>query len=423
MSKVALVVDDSRVARHVLSELLADHGVLADTAESAEEALDYLKHSRPDVVFMDHMMPGMDGFEALEAIKANPATATIPVMMYTSQEGGLYVGQARALGAFGVLPKDLKPTEVATVLKALHLTTDESSGPPSTLDTAEDERADASPDQAINVEELIQALFNQQRAALRDEIRQGYQQAVDSVRVPVLSEVDIMPDKRASVVPWLALAFVILAAVVLGLLYVQTDRALVEERLRSTDLLEQVNQALEASRTVAAGAQSGTSEGGVPLPGTLMRVLEQAVAFDSQFGFGEVALSDGRAGQIESMVTQLETAGFSGTVFVDVHIGNFCTVASETGAPVLAPAEVSAADCSRRSNPEIDAAERAATESVGFANMVAAIEQRGYTTFQVNAHGASLPAVRYPQDVEFVSAGEWNAFAARNQRVELRFQQ
>jgi len=41
-------------------------------------------------------MPGMDGFEAVSAIKNNPHTATIPIMMYTSQEGELYVGQARA---------------------------------------------------------------------------------------------------------------------------------------------------------------------------------------------------------------------------------------------------------------------------------------------------------------------------------------
>ena len=57
---------------------------------------------------MDHLMPGMDGFQAIQAIKGNPDTATIPVVMYTSQEGELYVSQARALGAVGVLPKTVK---------------------------------------------------------------------------------------------------------------------------------------------------------------------------------------------------------------------------------------------------------------------------------------------------------------------------
>ena len=55
----------------------------------------------------------MDGFEALTAIKNDPRTATIPVMMYTSQEGELYFSQARALGAMGVLPKQTKPADVS----------------------------------------------------------------------------------------------------------------------------------------------------------------------------------------------------------------------------------------------------------------------------------------------------------------------
>jgi CheY-like chemotaxis protein len=73
------------------------------------------------VIFMDHLMPGMDGFQAVQAIKNNPRTATIPIMMYTSQQGELYVGQARALGAVGVLPKLVKPVEVSKILYQLNL--------------------------------------------------------------------------------------------------------------------------------------------------------------------------------------------------------------------------------------------------------------------------------------------------------------
>ena len=57
-------------------------------------------------------MPGMDGFQAVQAIKNNPRTAMIPILMYTSQEGELYLGQARALGAVGVLPKSVAPADV-----------------------------------------------------------------------------------------------------------------------------------------------------------------------------------------------------------------------------------------------------------------------------------------------------------------------
>jgi CheY-like chemotaxis protein len=123
-AKRALIVDDSRSARVILSRMLEQHGLTVDTAESAEQALDYLQRTRPDVIFMDHLMPGMDGFQAVQAIKADALTATIPLMMYTSQEGELYVSQARALGAVGVLPKTVRPVDVSRVLYQLHLLPD-----------------------------------------------------------------------------------------------------------------------------------------------------------------------------------------------------------------------------------------------------------------------------------------------------------
>src|SRR6185312_12362549 len=123
-AKRALIVDDSRSARLFLARMLEKYEIDVDSAESAEAAIDYLGNHRPDVIFMDHMMPGMDGFQAVQAIKNNPRTATIPIMMYTSQEGELYLGQARALGAVGVLPKQIKPTDVSKVLYQLHLVAD-----------------------------------------------------------------------------------------------------------------------------------------------------------------------------------------------------------------------------------------------------------------------------------------------------------
>jgi CheY-like chemotaxis protein len=104
--------------------MLEGYGLEVDSSESAEAALEFLRQGRPDVIFMDHLMPGMDGFQAVQAIKADPLTATIPLMMYTSQEGELYVSQARALGAVGVLPKTVRPVDVSRILYQLHLLPD-----------------------------------------------------------------------------------------------------------------------------------------------------------------------------------------------------------------------------------------------------------------------------------------------------------
>ena len=123
-AKRALIVDDSKSARLFLARILEKYEIDVDNAENAEAAIEYLTSHRPDVIFMDHLMPGMDGFQAVQAIKNNPLTATIPIMMYTSQEGELYLGQARALGAVGVLPKQIKPTDVSKVLYQLHLLAD-----------------------------------------------------------------------------------------------------------------------------------------------------------------------------------------------------------------------------------------------------------------------------------------------------------
>ena len=123
-SKRALVVDDSKSARAFLSRILERHEITVDAAESAEAAIDYLTRNKPDVIFMDHMMPGMDGFQAVQSIKNNPRTSAIPILMYTSQEGDLYLGQARALGAEGVLPKQIKQADVTKMLFQLQLVSD-----------------------------------------------------------------------------------------------------------------------------------------------------------------------------------------------------------------------------------------------------------------------------------------------------------
>jgi CheY-like chemotaxis protein len=410
MTKSALIVDDSAVARRVLSRLLSEYGLYADTAESAEAALEHLKHRRPDVIFMDHLMPGMDGFEALEAIKANPVTATIPVMMYTAQEGELYVSQARALGAFGVLPKDLQPIEVARVLKALRLIPADGEV---TTPAAAEPRPPA-PD-AGRVKELLEELFYQQRAALREEIREGYQHALESTQTQHAIDPEAVPpiDRPALI----KVAALVLLSLTFGFAYLYAST---NEMLRRSNraLAELVSDSAEPplihERSVSAPASTN------PVDAGLLEILEGALNLDGQYDFGDVPLDDKRATLVAQLVPYLERTGYSGTIELAVHVGLFCMNYDEAGNTVIAPADQSVGECQQLGVPAVDAAAITPRQSLTFANTVASVTAGTQIRVRTIAVGSDQPVVGYPQFSDFVNAGAWNNAAAQNHRVTLR---
>ncbi|MBL4795677.1 MAG: response regulator, partial [Pseudomonadales bacterium] len=116
----ALVVDDSKSARVMLSRQLQKLGLTVDSVESAKDAFSYLESSRPDLIFMDHMMPGIDGLVAAKLIWNNINTRTIPVVMYTSKDGDEYVQSAKAHGAVAVLPKPAKAHQIETIIERIN---------------------------------------------------------------------------------------------------------------------------------------------------------------------------------------------------------------------------------------------------------------------------------------------------------------
>ncbi|MCP5158202.1 MAG: response regulator [Gammaproteobacteria bacterium] len=124
-----LVVDDSKSARLMLRKMLQSFGMTVDTAESAEEALNYLRDRQPDAIFMDHTMPGMDGLTAVQQIKNNPTTAAIPVAMYTSRDEPAYLKEARATGAIDVLTKPAMPEMLGVLLERMHQALDTAQAP------------------------------------------------------------------------------------------------------------------------------------------------------------------------------------------------------------------------------------------------------------------------------------------------------
>ena len=83
--KNILVVDDSPTDRKQLTDMLAKHGYKVTTAESAEEALAKVKQINPDLVLMDVVMPGQNGYQATRALTKDEATKHIPVIICTTK--------------------------------------------------------------------------------------------------------------------------------------------------------------------------------------------------------------------------------------------------------------------------------------------------------------------------------------------------
>ena len=82
--KKILIVDDSPTERHALLELLSKNGYQVITAESGEEGISKAKAELPDLVLMDVVMPGLNGYHATRTLTRDEATKYSPVIVFTS---------------------------------------------------------------------------------------------------------------------------------------------------------------------------------------------------------------------------------------------------------------------------------------------------------------------------------------------------
>jgi twitching motility two-component system response regulator PilH len=114
--KNVLVVDDSPTDRQFLTDLLAKNGYKVTTAESAEEAITKAKSLRPDLVLMDVVMPGQNGFQATRALTKDEATKHIPVIICTTK--GQDTDKAWGLKQ-GAKDYIVKPVVAADLLKKI----------------------------------------------------------------------------------------------------------------------------------------------------------------------------------------------------------------------------------------------------------------------------------------------------------------
>jgi CheY-like chemotaxis protein len=414
VAKRALVVDDSRSARAFLAKLLEEQQIEVDAAETAEQAIDYLIQNRPDVIFMDHLMPGMDGFQAVQAIKANPRTAGIPILMYTSQEGELYQGQARALGAAGVVQKNMAAADVRALLQQLELVPGSpSSAPPPPLPVAEvadirTAEVPALPDPviAVKLKEEISALRSDVAAALQSHSEQMTREVRSLVRAAMpapAASLPMFPEKpRHSPWGWLVALAASVAAAVLGTLWWQEHRLLDAARSELADSKSTV--ALLTARLAPPA----------PVDGVVLSVP-----------FGEAPLDGSRVEALRDFVARIASLQRPGRVEVKHFAGRFCLTGSGDTGYVLADAALPAGNCDLVAESIPAAPGTTAVEPESFNTALAALRsQNAALTIDVAQAQGEAQGRPYPESKggeRSSTAGEWNAIAAANNRVEIRW--
>lgn len=114
-----LVVDDSKTELMFLTDLLTKKGFSVKTAESAEEAFRRLSEEKPELILMDVVMPGQNGFQLTRAISRDPLYSNIPIIMCTSknQETDRVWGMRQ--GARDYITKPVNAEELMSKIKAL----------------------------------------------------------------------------------------------------------------------------------------------------------------------------------------------------------------------------------------------------------------------------------------------------------------
>jgi twitching motility two-component system response regulator PilH len=115
-----MVVDDSKTELMFLSELLGKHGYMVSVAQSAEEALRRVEEAVPDLILMDVVMPGQNGFQLTRMLSRDARYANIPIFLCTSknQETDRVWGMRQ--GARDYLVKPINATELLAKINALN---------------------------------------------------------------------------------------------------------------------------------------------------------------------------------------------------------------------------------------------------------------------------------------------------------------
>jgi len=111
-----LVVDDHRTVGMLMEAVLKLRGFQVLSAESGAEGLELARKEMPALIFLDIMMPGMDGFKVCKLLKQDPATRNIPVVFLSARGESVAIDRGNQVGGDGFVKKPFKTLEILGVL-------------------------------------------------------------------------------------------------------------------------------------------------------------------------------------------------------------------------------------------------------------------------------------------------------------------
>ncbi|MFK8021958.1 MAG: response regulator [Pseudomonadales bacterium] len=393
----ALIVDDSRTARAVLKHMLGKESYTVVAVESAEQALEYLLTQTTDVIFMDHMMPGMDGFSAVKRLKDEDKTAHIPIVMYTSKEGEVYSGQAHALGAAAILSKPATQEQLQSVLLELN----EIAKTSAVMEVAKNEAAVAvgvelvsdTTDSAVQIAAAEQTQKTEPAAVAQQRVQKASEPALPvdtepaAIQIPRQKQAANTSAGSSNLWTWIAGIATLLVAL-LG-----ARNAILSDKL----------EAMEANEA------------------KLLDHLLQASNLAAQFPNGEIPFAGTRIETSRQLLEGAELAGFKGIITARAYVGQFCMQQAATGELFVASDGLAIGDCDAIGQNGEAALRQSRQKSAAFKEFIsthpALVE--GGIEFRTEGMGSVANRQEYPAVKDVATAGDWNSVARKNNRVEF----
>jgi len=435
-AKKALIVDDSKSARAVLKRMLINLGLEVDTVESAADAIEYLEHHRPDVIFMDHMMPEMDGFEAVKRIKDNPKTNVIPIMMYTSKGGDVYLSQARELGAVGIISKTISPVGLKESLFKLGLVDDRRIESTLVESASDDFSVDTQilaasvlgkkNERDTNMQDL-QRLMDDQTIELHKSMWLGIESVSNEIFNKLKAErkeqeenaEHVNLEKKSLSWPFYLICFLLVVSGILGInLYVKNTQ--LEKKLAE---LNEQHMVLSEKQAIAELSMLSASDMASAQKSRLGFIL-WAHGRVVEYPFDELALNNTRIADVEAVINRAQEVGYRGKIILQTHVGKFCLSRNLVGEYVLAKNDLPVTECEYIGNDVQPNDAPSTHQSLSFASYlldVAELSDQGILV-EVDNVSRIFDLVAYPENELQAKAETWNFAAQQNNRVTVKLE-